>query len=188
MKKILLVAAVLICCFNANAQRFNVGAGFIHGKDLRISGNVTNAYATNGFFASVGAELPLENELTLDTGLRFLYQGSDENSVHYGSYALNIPFHGKYTIDFGSGIAGFLYLGPTLWTSLAVNEKVGSVTVNLVGIYKRFDVLAGAGAGIEVDNHFRLKIGYDRGMVNYSHSNGTKYHRSLLSGGVYYMF
>ena len=190
MKKILLVAAVLCCCLNARAQRFNVGAGFLHGYDYQSVANVTTNFATNGFFVSTGAELPLEGALTIDTALRFVYQGSKENGVHYNGYALNIPFHGKYTVDFGSGIAGFVYLGPTLWTSLAINERVGNVTVNLVGsdgIYKRFDVLAGAGAGIEVDKQFRLKVGYDRGLLNYSTGN-SKYHRAMISGGVYYMF
>ena len=191
MKKILFVAAVLFCCFNAHAQRFNVGAGFLHGQDLETIGNMISHSATNGFFVSTGAEIPLDGALTVDTGLRFLFQGSNENNVHYSNFALNLPFHGKYTVDFGGGISGFVYLGPTLWTTLATNEKVGSVTLNLVGsngIYRRFDVLAGAGGGIEIDNRIRLKLGYDRGLLNYSALSGTKFHRSLLSAGVYFMF
>jgi len=191
MKKFLFAAAVLFCCLNASAQRFNVGAGFIHGSDKSIAGNMTTSFGTNGGFFSVGAELPLDGALTVDTALRFLFQGSNENNVHYSSYALNLPFHGKYTMDFGSGIAGFAFFGPTLWTSLATNEKVGNITVNLVGsdgIYKRFDVLAGAGAGIEIDKTFRLKIGYDYGLLNYSATGGAKRHRSMITAGVYYMF
>ena len=190
MKKILLAAAVLFCCISAHAQRFNVGAGFLHGNDYSALGNTTSRYGTNGGFVSVGAEIPLDGALTVDTALRFLFQGSNENNVHYSSMALNLPFHGKYTMDFGGGIAGFVYLGPTLWTSLSTTEKVGSVTVNLVGsdgIFKRFDVLAGAGAGVEIDKSIRLKVGYDRGLLNYSNGN-AKRHRDLLSAGVYYVF
>ena len=191
MKKILFAAAVLFCCVNASAQRFNVGAGFLHGADFATLGNTTSRYGTNGGFVSVGADIPLDGALTVDTALRFLFQGSRENNVHYSSMALNLPFHGKYSMDFGSGIAGVVFLGPTLWTTLSTTEKVGNVTVNLVGsdgIYKRFDILAGAGAGVEIDNRIRLKAGYDRGLLNYSATGNTKRHRSLISVGIHYMF
>ena len=92
----------------------------------------------------------------------------------------------------------FAFAGPTLSFNVSSKTTVaGSSTEDKVstkdfmeklgGKYGAFDLMLGAGAGVDVLNMIRVKFGYDWGLVNRGNDD-LKLHRQQLKVGVAFIF
>lgn len=96
-----------------------------------------------------------------------------------------------------------MFAGPTLSFNISSNTKTkgsalgtdtGTSKVNtkdffenLGGKYSSFDLMMGAGAGVDIANTIRVKLGYDWGMVNRGDSD-IQLHRQQLKLGIAFLF
>ena len=122
---------------------------------------------------------------------------------------INVPV----ALNFGYNLTGdlrlFAFGGPTLSVGLSSISHYDA-TVSVIGInlsdsgdsdnyagtddkaspYGRFDILLGAGAGVDFLGKYRLTVGYDWGLLNRnvdSESTAIR-HRNQLKLGVAYLF
>ena len=49
-------------------------------------------------------------------------------------------------------------------------------------------MLLGASIGIEVFNHMKIKVGYDRGLVNRNAAKDTKLYNNIVHAGLSFVF
>ena len=81
------------------------------------------------------------------------------------------------------------FLGSGIMEYIAQLSPYVSEYFNRGNGYSRFDVLLGIGAGIDLSEIFRFKVGYDWGLLNrYSNDTGATRHRNRLTVGVAYLF
>jgi len=194
------VAAALMLLIGSQAFAQSFGAGYVQSTD---SGKNTS----NGFYAGFGYSAEIMPGLSLNPGLYYefltassssnvgsIFSASGKTTEHY----INVPLHLSYAISFAPTFKVFVYGGPTANVGIASNTVLsasvlgvsGSETVNNYENenYSRFDVLAGAGAGIEVMNKFRLNVGYDWGLFDRDKSDNAVLKRNRLTAGVAFVF
>jgi hypothetical protein len=122
---------------------------------------------------------------------------------------LNVPVMVNLGYNLNRDLRLFAFGGPTISLGLSSKSHYDS-NVSIVGInlgdsgdidnyagsngnastYSRFDVLLGAGAGVDIKDKIRVTVGYDWGMLNRNtdaNSTGIQ-HRNQLKAGVALLF
>lgn len=122
---------------------------------------------------------------------------------------INVPVALNFGYNLTRDLRLFAFGGPTVSFGLSsmshydasvsvigINISDSGDTDNYAGTddkpspYGRFDVLLGAGAGVDIQGKYRLTVGYDWGMLNRnvdSESTAIR-HRNQLKVGVAYLF
>ena len=122
---------------------------------------------------------------------------------------INVPVALNFGYNLTRDLRLFAFGGPTVSFGLSsmshydasvsvigINISDSGDTDNYAGTddkpspYGRFDVLLGAGAGVDIHGKYRLTVGYDWGMLNRnvdSESTAIR-HRNQLKVGVAYLF
>lgn len=208
MKKVIFAAAAAVMMLsgtNAFAQ-FSVGAGYMNSKLKEKDADDPYAKA-NGFYVGADYNFNLFKGLGIAPGIELAYViDGDVASLNLSDLAsvkekiresyLNIPVAFNYGYDF-SKVRVFAFAGPVFSIGLtsksktegAVLDSTGSDTENLYdGDYRRFDVMLGCGVGADLFEKFRVKIGYDWGLVNRYDADNYTVHRKQLKIGVALLF
>lgn len=172
MKKLLFLtlfaAALMLAGANASAQ-VSVGAG-----------PATRLYFEKGSTVdyTYGVQLNFEDAKRLtdvfgySAGIDF---GTYGNKKFYSETAglneiyVDIPVRMKFYIPFSEDFEMFFFVGvaPSICASSRI--KTESTNVNRfegASSYFRYDVLAGGGVGMELNESFRFALGYDQGLLD----------------------
>lgn len=201
MKKVfatVIAASMMLMGTSAFAQfssdNLSVGAGWVNSTLSYKSGSSSSF---NGLYLGASYALPVASVsgLSVEPGLYWEHFSTGGDVRNNESY-LEVPVMAKYDFDFASDTRFFAYAGPTLsfgLTSKVKEKNSGSTTVvNCYGAdsnYGRFDLLIGLGVGVDLLDHYRVKVGYNYGLVNrYTGSADLKLHRSEVTIGVAYLF
>lgn len=186
MKKVfatIFAAALFLMGTQAYAQ-LSVGAGFMNAQDKTVTvattivgnGTSTEKLDLNGGYAGVSYNLaiPAVNGLGLAPGafLSALFGNNDDTK--YTDIAVNIPVNVTFGYNLASDFKLVAFAGPALQIGLIKKSSYtsgGTTTINdyysedFYAPRKRFNVLVGAGAGIEVANKYQVMVGFDWGLL-----------------------
>jgi len=181
MKKLISIAvaaSMMLIGTTAFAQA-SLGAGYINETNkVKIGDNASNMGALNGFYAGIGYDINEGEGFGISTGLYYSFLTGNVSvpslSVISGDmteHALNIPVKAGFSVPVGSGLKGFLNVGPTFVCGLSSTIKPLGVDLLKTDLYKheylgRFDIMVGAALGAEINDMIRLSVGYDLGMLD----------------------
>ena len=181
MKRLLsiaLAASMMLIGTSAFAQ-VSVGAGYINETNKVKIGDSSNSMgALNGFYAGFGYDINEGEGFGISTGLYYSFLTGNVSvpslSVLSGDmteHALNIPVKAGFSVPVGSGLSGFVNVGPTFVCGLSSTIKPLGVDLLKTDLYKheylsRFDIKLGANIGAVVNNMFRISAGYDFGCLD----------------------
>lgn len=133
------------------------------------------------FGLSVGADLAGV------AGLHFM----NDKSKNLGEVYLEAPVRAKLYIPLGSKVDLYIFGGAVASVNLVSGDFHSGASTNLYNTdmgLKRFDLLLGGGAGLEIIRHIRVTLGYDHGLINRVSAAGRNVHTGALKAAVYYMF
>lgn len=205
MKKTIKLALVAILvtvgAATANAQ-LGVQAGYVNStmkaENKTISDLIYGSGNFNGFEVGLTYNMPIQGGFALQYGLLYtnLFKNSEILTVETKRSAsyLNIPFRIAYGLDLG-GAKVFAYGGPNFAIGLTGKNKVGNADLNWYkevdgdesDPVKRFDILLGAGLGVQFSN-FIVKGGYDWGLLNPYGTDNYKINRNQFNISLGYQF
>ena len=211
MKKVLLATVAILTVATAFAQ-VHIGGGYINSADRYRSSKNADVEVTNinGAYAGLGFTLPLGGDLAVTPGVYYTYLTSHNASSFVGGFVsaagdlqehyVNVPVTFTFGDNLSSNFRLFFFGGPTLSYGLISKTKLsasvagfgGSTTIdnyNDVRGYGRWDVLLGAGMGIDL-GPIRLTAGYDFGMLNRYTESATSIvrHRNQIHAGIGFLF
>ena len=162
MKKLISIAvaaSMMLIGTTAFAQA-SIGAGYINETNkVKIGDNASSMGALNGFYAGFGYDINEGEGFGISTGLYYSFLTGNVSvpslSVISGDmteHALNIPVKAGFSVPVGSGLKGFLNVGPTFVCGLASSIKPLGVDLLKTDNYKheylgRFDIM------IDTDNN-----------------------------------
>jgi len=195
MKRILVIAAALLCGVVAQAQNLSLEAGYANvsykGSFEVFSTKYNKASTANGFYFGVGYEHAFTDIFSLATGLQFVYAGSKQNGVNYNDFDLILPVDAKVYLPFGSAVKGFLFAGPALKCGLLSQAKVDTISYDYYSdLLNRFQLLLGGGVGLEVNNTVAIKVSYNYGVLNLlkNADKTTKLNNAIIEAGFVVRF
>ena len=193
MKKLIAAAAVLLCCLSANAQ-IVAGVGYSRTTiNEKLASVEYGPFFNNAFYAELGYDLSVNHRTSiLAMAQAGTYIGNDEAKISMcnkdGNFYLKVPVYAKYIVAADSDFKLFVYGGPEYYYTLSnSNNGFGWVP----GRVKRSNVSIGAGIGGDILKHYRVKIGYDWGLLNeyVDDMNGNlTCHSNDFNIGVSYVF
>ena len=216
MKKIfatILAASMMLMGISAFAQ-ISVGAGYLNeANKASVNSTANNMGSLNGFYAGFGYDINEGVGFGISTGLYYSYlagkvtlPGFSIISGDMVEHALNIPVKAGYSVPVGSGLKGFLNVGPTFVCGLSSKIKPLGVDLLETDLYKheylgRFDIMVGGAIGAELNDMIRVSVGYDFGMLDQfgaglkgrnddgsTKDSALKLNRNRLTVGLAFMF
>ena len=202
MKKIVtLLSAALVLLASAPAfAQASIGAGYLSSTEVVKSGSSsTERTPLNGFYVGMGYTVPIAAGINFTPGVYFgMASKSNATSIlglklegkQQDSF-INVPLHFSFGTDIGIGLRFFAYAGPS--ASIAVASKIisGSTTYDRLqdnDSLQRFDVMLGAGVGLQFNDMIRFQVGYDMGMLNRYNSSNYTVKRNQLTAGLAFLF
>ena len=202
MKKIVtLLSAALVLLASAPAfAQASIGAGYLSSTEVVKSGSSsTERTPLNGFYVGMGYTVPIAAGINFTPGVYFGLAAKNNAASLFGlklegkqqDTFINVPLHFSFGTDLGSGLRFFAYAGPS--ASIAVGSKIisGSTSYDRFkenDSLQRFDIMLGAGVGLQFNDMFRFQVGYDMGMLNRYNSNNYSVHRNQLTAGLAFLF
>ena len=119
-------------------------------------------------------------------------ENKDLDPAKWQEHYLKIPVDLQLGFRIGKNARFIASIGPKFHIGLASKWKAGVESLDLYKFsenqYRRFDVLLGASIGIEVFNHMKIKVGYDRGLVNRNAAKDTKLYNNIVHAGLSFVF
>ena len=208
MKKVLMTLALVAVAATSAFAQISVGAGYLANtqKTAVTSGSttVTDAVASTGFYAGADYTFDLGQGLGLVAGLKGAFLFVPEHDVLLGAATektsemyLAVPIQCNYTYVLSNDLKLFAYAGPSLSFGLSskisghdnITNKDYTTDKYADGSdYGKFNVLLGAGVGVDVMNTIRIKAGSDIGLLNRSSADDTKINDAQWYVGVAYLF
>ena len=190
MKKaftIVLAAGLLLAGTNAFAQ-ISVGAGYSNVSQKIEAAGLDKTINMNGLYAGMDYTIPITENIGVAPGLYYEFStGSANKLLNLGAasavlkgrleeHYIDIPFKFTFSIPY-QGNRFFAFAGPT--ASIGVSSKLkGDVKIlgfQLKGdfldmydkdIFESMDLMLGGGVGMDINNMFRVTMGYNMGMFN----------------------
>lgn len=213
MKKIIITLAALAVAASSAFAQLNVGAGY-SGTSMNPSKGDNSWY--NGLNVSLGYNLPIWRGLEFSPAVEYnfltsssavsagIFGASVTSKSTFNEHYLNIPLMFNYGYEITPDARIFVFAGPTASFGLyadyvnKVDTSIGSSSgtnksdpVALWGEdskYKRCDIKIGGGIGLDVCRHWRIKIGYDYGLVNRTKVDNLTLHHHSIKAGISYIF
>ena len=115
------------------------------------------------------------------------FRGKVSTDITY----LQIPIFVGKNFDLGERTKLFVELGPYASLALFGKETVaGHSTFKIFekNGYKRFDAGLAIGAGMQIADHYRLKLGYEHGLTNLRNGKDPSYYNRNITLSVGYTF
>ena len=192
MKKILFLIAVVTASFTTVKAQDNLRWGVTAG--MNVSKMSTAGLGNKvGYHVGARAELGLPqvaNGLYLDAAALISAKGAktdagDLGGINVNATYLEIPIHVgyKYTVNDNFNVFGSFgpYFGIGLFGKTKVDELDYNGSHELVNTsykyntfgdgYKRFDMGVGFNVGVEIQQKYRISLGYDFGFIKTNDSN-----------------
>lgn len=205
MKKVLFVlfAAALMAVPAKLSAQPSVEAGYVNSvQKMKASGSTVSG-TTNGVYVGANWNLELSKVFSLTPGVYYEFLTTSDYKFSFASGSVqehyaNVPVLLNAGVNLVDNVRLFAFGGPTLSLGIAASTSVDSGTGkggnrkkhNLYSDddYKRFDVLAGGGLGIEVNHHFRFMVGYNAGLLNRTSLDGATLKCNQLKIGAAFVF
>ena len=209
MKKVLMTIALVAVAATSAFAQISVGAGYLANtqKSTYTSGSTSTTTTTpsNGFYVGADYTLDMGQGLGIVAGLKgsFLTHtttttiltvtGTNKTTELY----LGIPVQFEYSYALGNDLKLFALAGPTINLGLSSKGKFTSNVNDDVTItdyygdssdYGKFNILLGAGIGVDVMNTVRIKAGYDIGLLDRDSRDDYKINDAQWYIGVAYLF
>lgn len=172
MKKLLVIAMVLLCSVGANAQLKNwevkagVGASSISGD------NTSNQKGKLMWKVGVGCEYGISESFSIQPSLMFVDKGSKYDyageSKTYNNCYVELPIMAAYRLGIGSGMNLVFNAGPYFGfgiTGTKVEADNNTTEDPFKNELNRFEFGLGAGVKLEVEK-FSVGIDYETGLTN----------------------
>ena len=209
MKKVLMTLALVAVAATSAFAQISVGAGYLANtqKSSYTSGSTTTTTATpqNGAYLGADYTFDLGQGLGVVAGLKGAFLTNTKTTTILGvsgttktnELYLAVPVQCLYTYALSNDLKLFAFAGPSLSFGLSskstfTNNVTDDVTVTDNygdnSDYGKFNVLLGAGVGVDVMNTVRIKAGYDIGLLNRSSADNTKVGDAQWYVGVAYLF
>ncbi|MBO4469696.1 MAG: PorT family protein [Bacteroidales bacterium] len=209
MKKVLMTLALVAVAATSAFAQISVGAGYLANtqKSSYTSGSTTTTTTTpqSGFYAGADYTLDMGQGLGLAAGLKASLLSDTHTTTILGisgttkttEIYLGVPVQFNYSYALSNDLRLFALAGPTFSLGLSSKSKFTNNVNDDVTItdnygddsdYKKFNVLLGAAAGVDVMNTIRIKVGYDLGLLNRSAADNTKVNDAQWYVGVAYLF
>ncbi len=191
MKKIIttLIAASMMLAGTSAFAQISVGVGYLGSPEKLSATNMdlSKSFYMNGLYAGIDNTFQFDQNMGMSVGVYYVYSAASAASMFetlelvkgvvkgtLNEHFINIPFNLKFGADIQEGLRAFFFVGPTVSCGLSSKVRVnafdiikGDISDNYKHDYfERFDLLFGAGAGLDIADHFRLKAGYDFGLFN----------------------
>ena len=213
MKKIFVfafAASMMLLSISANAQ-IHIDAGYARTHEVTTSSNTSKTAHYNGAYAGFGYTLKLGEYFAVDPTVRYTYSKCNEKQWEvadsiYGTYTgteqrVEGLLDFQVRLDFSKNLTAFVYAGPRY--TYAISSKGQMVyTAAMVKITKDIDkfdenstsshsnVLIGGGIGVDIMQRFRIKAGYDLGLLNQYTGSASNYSvkQNMINAGVAVLF
>ncbi len=201
MKKIvtILAASMMLLGIDAIAQPA-VSAGYLRSIENTKVGSLSSTQPTDGFYAGIDVTMPITENLSFMPGIYYAMTSKKNVASIWGlkiegarqtDHMINAPLMLNLGMDLSSDFRVFVYGGPTLSFGIASVYQTNNSSYNRYDSddnLKRFDVMLGAGAGIEMMEKFRVTFGYDWGMLNRTSVSDVTVRRNQMRVGVAFLF
>ncbi|MBR6369926.1 MAG: outer membrane beta-barrel protein [Bacteroidaceae bacterium] len=189
MKKIMLFAAVLLTAGFASAQ-VSYQLGFMttsQETETSLAGHVldTNKDNYSGFMVGADYNLNIVGGLNVAPGLGLGFSFDNDNDEKYKEFDVLVPVDFNYGFNLGQDLKLYLFAGPTLDLGLVSKSDDWDWFDHDM---KRFNILLGGGAWVDIKDVIRVKAGYKAGMLDISDSDNISWKRNRLTVSVGYLF
>jgi len=164
--------------FQKLTNRFEVG----YNNPAQYGANFSTSYF-NGFKAGLTTEYPIQNNLSLLTGVLYNFVYSDKLQVYGNStyvfksvsgHFINIPVQIAYSLPVSNDLKFIGYAGPTVNFGISQVMSTLSTVASLTTKYSeqqyvsnlnQLDLQIGLGLGVQWKK-YQVKAGYDYGLLN----------------------
>jgi hypothetical protein len=206
MKKILLLAGLIIASFNAFSQSalFGIKGGVNFAQLYSTFENTTGSASTGlltTYSGGVFADVLISNKISIQPGFNFTGKGGKQKNgdtvikakLFYLQFPVNVVYHAEIDpgeIYFGAGP----YLGYGLSAKVQISDGSKISESHNVGFgggedkYQSLDAGLNVLLGIKLDNGFLLDVHYDFGLTNVSNISGTNTTNRVFGVSVGYVF
>lgn len=196
MKKLFFMAAALLTAGIASAQvTYSIGylnktsKSEISGGGITIKGD----NQMNGFSLGVDDNINLAGDLNVAVGGALEFYFKTDGDYKYKDFNLAVPIDFNYGFALGSNLKLSVFAGPTLNLGIISDEKGPNDSKwNYYdpdeGDNGRFDVLVGGGVWMDIQEQFRVKVGYKAGLMDRCNKDGVKINDNVLSVSLGYIF
>lgn len=209
MKKIIVIAAVLLLLGIQAKAQLVTGAGYIYSSEKYAKVDEKTPY--HGGFVGVSYNIPVVAGLGVAPGVyasllihkEAANAGSAKTNYNIAGsrreVAVNIPVHVTYSLKLGSNIGLFAYAGPMFQVGLINTTTVtGSVSIlgfnysdgaqvnnydSDKGTVNRFNIFLGGGAGVQLGD-ILFHVGYDHSLMDFDKTGSVATSRGLLKVGI----
>lgn len=205
MKKILFLGLVMFQCLTMQAQdwKFSVGAGANFNGP---AGETASEGRRFGYHLGGTAQYEFSQQSSWYVGGSLLWtqkgnkmtigETAPDNKKIYRKAStdityLQIPLFAGKNFDLGEQAKLFVEFGPYAGLALfGKNKYAGQSTSKIFekNGYKRFDAGLAIGAGIQIADHYRLKLGYEHGLTNIRKGKDPSYYNRNITLSVGYAF
>ena len=193
MKKIMLVAAALLTLGTASAQ-VSYQLGFLATSEEwtetltlgGISASKTSKNNYSGFMVGADYNMNIAGGFNVAPGVAMeLSLDNKDNDVKYKEFNVLVPVDFNYGFNLGQDLKLYLFAGPTFDLSLMAKNDDRDMFDHGK---KRFDVLVGGGAWVDIKDVIRLKAGYKLGLLDISDNENIEWKKNVFTISVGYIF
>ena len=196
MKKLMILAVALMTAGVASAQ-MTYSIGYLNKStksEITAAGiTVTDDSQMNGFSIGVDDNINLAGDLNVAVGGAMEFYFKKDGDYKYKDFNLAVPVDFNYGFALGSSLKLFVFAGPTLNLGIISDGKgPNDYSFNYYdadeGNCGRFDVLVGGGVWMDIQDQFRVKVGYKAGMLDRCKTDGVTLKDNVLSVSLGYIF
>lgn len=212
MKKLLLTLVIAVsAAISANAQ-FGLGFGFANSSLHSKVEDFKTAEGMNGLFIEGAYTFHIGNHFGITPAVQYEWvkEGNIETlkeamqligkKASWSEHYLNVPVRFSYGFNVGKVIGLGTYAAPTFSVGLAskINADGNKIDIYDVGgesieednMMSRFDFMIGLGLYCDLFQKFRVRFGYDYGLVNRAADSvkDGNLHRGQIQLGVSFLF
>ena len=194
MKKLFFMVAALLTAGVASAQ-MTYSLGYISTSwDYDYSGGDKTL---NGFTLGLDDNVNLAGDLNLSLGVGMemsfaTFEGLLGADWKYKEFGLFVPVDFNYGFAIGNNIKLSVFAGPTFNLGLMSKATHDDNEFNYYdeddGNSSRFDILMGGGVWLDIQDQFRIKVGYKAGLMDTDKSDNIERKTNILSVSLGYIF
>ena len=198
MKKSLVILIILafLPVQSLWAQKFSMGLGTSAHVFLLHEENDISARFAPGASLDFELSFPFTQSFTLATGVSVSgvagYHFAGRNDVNLAEIYVDIPVRAKLYIELSDVVDLIFFTGPVLSVNaLSTNVRGFTNMINTYNTYpnlQRFDVMLGAGTGVELSKRVRFSLGFDYGLMDRNTDSSNWAHHGQFKLGVQFIF